>query len=587
MLLNILSEDTTDPQTISNEFNNFFLSVASNLTSANCVKPNGFYESQWKGSFFQRQETNSMFLRPILEEDLIKIIKSLKNNTKPGLDGISSKFVKETYKKYITVLLYLVNKSFETGIFPEKLKEAVVIPIFKKGSKTECNNYRPISLLSSLSKIFEKAMKERLIEYLETINFFSSKQFGFRKGISTEIAINEFIEKVSIGINDGKKVSGLFLDISKAFDTVDHDILLQKMDNCGIRGVVNSLFESYLKNRKQCVSNNGINSDFGIIKYGVPQGSVLGATLFLVYINDLCNGNFNGHLTSFADDTALCYIADNRNDIRGQMKEDLCRLGWWFMKNNMVLSVEKTKYINFNLRGNDSLEESLMFKCPDCLCNEKECVSKCKEILEDECIKYLGVYVDKELNWKKHITNLKGKINSVLRIFYFIKHMCDEAILKMLYFSLVHCRLNYGIVTWGGTYVSNLKPLFIVQKKCIRVICKKPHDHPSFTLFSQLQILPLRNMFVFKVLRLFFIKCRNCNTCVDYKQKLRNSNDYPVPKPNVTYFTKTFSYLGPKLFNMLSISLRNVNCLYLFCKYVKKWLQGIEQVEQSFFTILH
>ena len=203
---------------------------------------------------------------------------------------------------------FLINRSFTTGIFPSALKTSKVIPVFKnKGSNQTVDNYRPISLLSNIDKIFEKLVYSRLISFLELHNVLSEKQFGFRKKHSTNDALISLTEEIRRSLDSGKLSCGVFIDLQKAFDTVDHEILLHKLKLYGIRGVANRWFRSYLTNRIQFVTYSGSNSKTKIISAGVPQGSVLGPLLFLIYINDLCNAIQFSQTSLFADDTSIIY----------------------------------------------------------------------------------------------------------------------------------------------------------------------------------------------------------------------------------------------------------------------------------------
>ncbi|KAG8313850.1 hypothetical protein J6590_108242 [Homalodisca vitripennis] len=490
------------------------------------------------------------------------------------------------YPKIVNVLLYLINLSFEKGIFPDILKTAVVIPLHKSGPNNDCNNFRPISLLSTFAKIFEKIMKKRLVKFLEQTHFFSKNQFGFREGLSTETALKNFMDDVLEAINSGRKVSGLFLDIKKAFDTVDHDILLNKLYCCGIRGNVLSWFSSYLNNRRQCVKISNTFSDFGIIKSGVPQGSVLGAILFIVYINDLCNSNLYGRITSFADDTALTYIKDDWNDIEEAMSIDLKALQWWFSKNNMLLSPEKTKYINFSLKKDPQhFTKQILYNCVSCLCTNKEC-PECAIVSQSDNLKYLGILLDREINWKKHIDMVKKKLNGILRTFYFLQNMCTEEVMRMLYFSLVNSRLEYGIFCWGGTYETNLKPLLMQQKKFIRLVKRKCRYEPSHPLFISLNIFPITYLFVYKVLKIFYVTSGNLPVLINiYKNKLRHKDKIAVPKPNLTIFRKSYCFLGPKMFNTIPKDISNSKNIHIFSKLLKLWLLSKQNINCLLHTI--
>lgn len=568
----------SDKKVICNEFNEFFLSIVNKLEIRK-VKPNSFYTCSFKDFFKTKYSTKSMFIEPVLTQDLSNVIRSLKNGTSPGMDGVNSSLVKVIYPKISDILLYLINFSFQKGIFPDLLKTAIVIPLHKSGSLNDCNNFRPISLLSTFAKIFEKLMKKKLVSFLEKTKFFSLNQFGFREGLSTETALKHFMDDVYIGLNTGKRVSGIFLDIKKAFDTVDHDILLSKLYNCGIRGNVHSWFVSYLTNRKQHVKIGSTFSDIGYIRNGVPQGSVLGSILFLIYINDLCNANFNGKVTSFADDTALSYVKNTWDEINQGMTSDLKAIQWWFTNNNMLLSPEKTKYINFNLRNKYNFDSSIIYTCVDCLCKNTVCLSKCAIVSQTDSIKYLGMILDAELNWKSHINKLKKVINNTLRYFYFLRNICNEDVLKMLYFSLVNSRLEYGIFCWGGTYETNMKPIIIMQKKFIRIIKHKNKTEASFPLFVNLRILPINYMFVFKVLKLFYILSGNLPQLDNvYKTKLRTKEQFLVPKPNFTFFTKVYCFLGPKLLNLTPKHIIGSKNVKSFANKLKTWLLNIDDL---------
>lgn len=584
--LEINNKMEKNPVVIANEFNSFFLNIVDQL-NLNTHLSSNFLELPLKNYFSTQFQVNSIFMEPVIPEELVLVIKSLKNKTTPGIDGISSFLIKEISPKIAKVLTYIVNFSFESGKFPAKLKEAVVIPVFKSGSKLQSNNYRPISLLSSFSKVFEKLMKKRLLGFLQNTNFFGDKQFGFRTGLNTENALINFMDDVNYGLNSGMCVSGLFLDIKKAFDTVNHDLLLKKLYQCGVRGSVHEWFKSYLSERKQCVRINTLYSDMGLIKHGVPQGSVLGAVLFIIYINDLCSARLQGNITSFADDTALCYKGKNWEQIKISMINDLKAMQWWFTSNYMLLSAEKTKFINFSLKNkaNGEVFESVSYTCADCISDNKQCLTnKCTYIHKTNEIKYLGVHLDSEVNWKFHINKLKNKINCTLRYFYYLRYLCNSQTMRTLYFSLVQSRLEYGIVLWGSAYNSYLNPINIQQKHIVRIISDKNKYEHTKLLFIQLKILPLKYLYVYKVSKLFFIRSGNITVnTLSYRKKLRNHDNVQIPRPNNAFFCRTFNFIAPRIFNQLPISIKSSKTLYIFQIKLKKWLLHLDNIETLFF----
>ena len=258
----------TDPKKYTNEFNSFFANVGKRLAKEIRRKP-------CTNQFLPRPSDSSFFLSPISELEIANLINSLDNDKSPGFDGITSTVIKNTKHIITPILTYIFNLSFSSGVFPVVLKHSVIVPIFKKGSNRDPNNYRPIALLSVFSKLLEKAMKKRLAQYLEKFNLLHCNQFGFREKRSTEHAIHNLLTQIYKAWHSGDSAIGIFLDLTKAFGTVNHARLVKKLDLYGIRGITNNWFKDYLSNRTQVTKIYSNFSDSEIVTTGVPQGSVV------------------------------------------------------------------------------------------------------------------------------------------------------------------------------------------------------------------------------------------------------------------------------------------------------------------------
>lgn len=297
MKIELDSEEVmSDMIVVVDEINKYFTSIQSGLDTDNRSSVNGIP---------CLAIGNSFFIIPASENEILNIIKSLKNKKSSGFDNFNSYLITNIADLISPVLTHIINLSFSSGVFPDILKRSIVVPIYKKGVSCKLDNLRPISLLSIFSKIIETVMKDRITKYLNSLHFLSSKQYGFRKGKSTEdalIIVSEYIFKC---LNEDKKTTGLFVDFRKAFDLVNHSVLLQKLESIGVRGLAQGWFKSFLTGRTQQVRIEKILSTPQEVTSGVPQGSVLSATLYLIFINDLLESNFNGTPNAFADDIAF------------------------------------------------------------------------------------------------------------------------------------------------------------------------------------------------------------------------------------------------------------------------------------------
>ena len=359
-----------------------------------------------------------MFIPYISEYEITETVKSLKNSS-AGWDFIPASIAKQCLKHYIKPLTYLINSSFESGTFPEELKLAKVIPIFKSGVKQDISNYRPISILSFFSKVFEKTMYNHLINFIDANKILYKYQFGFRKSHSTNHAIISLAEKVSNAMDSGKISIGVLLDLRKAFDTVDHCILLDKLYKYGIRGT----HWNWFKNRKQYVCYSDTLSATMPITHGVPQGSILGPLLFILYINDLANVSENLFSILFADDTTVLIEGTNINTMIAALNCELAKLTEWLNANKLSINVSKSHYMVFHRsrrkinKGNILLDTTILSQVT--------------------YTKFLGVILDDKLKWTHHISCIKNKISKGMGIILKARKVLKKKVLLQLYHSLV------------------------------------------------------------------------------------------------------------------------------------------------------
>ena len=359
------------------------------------------------------------------------------------------------------------------------LKISKTTPIFKdKGSNLNCINYRPISLLSNINKIVEKIMHKQLYNFISKHNIIYELQFGFRCNHSTNHVLLELTEDIRNAIDTNNFVVGIFIDLQKAFDTVDHNILLHKLNYYGIRGLTNDWFKSYLLNRKQYVSIQGIDSDQTIMEYGVPQGSVLGPLLFLLYINDLHKAVQFSTTRHFADDTNLLIKNKSLKQLKKHLNLDLRKLVNWLNANKISLNRSKTELIIFK-HPNKRLNYDLKIKLNG------------KRLYPSNVVKYLGVFIDSHLNWNYNSDFLAAKLSRANGMLAKIRHFVPLNILRTIYFSIFSSMLTYGSQIWGQHKNIGTQRIIKLQDKSIRIINFANYHEKTDKLYKSSHILKI------------------------------------------------------------------------------------------------
>lgn len=532
-----------DPTTIADDFNSFFVNISETI-SQQLVKNSNGINGNIIGNIVRNER--SFFMFEITENEVVSAVKSLKNKKSCGHDEVPMNVVKECIHQIKKPITILINQSFKEGVFPDDLKVSIVKPLHKKGNTKQFNNYRPISLLTSFSKIFEKILSNRIMNFLKKFKILSTCQHGFIHKRSTETAIFELTQRVLSFLEEGEIPVGVFLDLSKAFDCVDHKLLLHKLNMYGIRDKQLRLLDSYLTNRKQrvLISVNGktFKSKEANIRMGVPQGSILGPLLFVLYINDLPATSPSQYLM-YADDTNLTMSVKNPLSITNMIEESIDRTARWCTENMLLLNEHKTECIIFST---DKSKRAY----------PKDITGSNYNITVGKSVRFLGVTVDNNLKWYNHIEELNNKLKSVIYSMNVLKKHVNLDVLKIIYFSNFQSLLSYGIIFWGNS--QHVNRVFVIQKLVLRIMMGMGYRESCRGMFKANNILTVHGLYIFRIL--LFIK-KNPHYFDKFKSNnnTRNTVTYFYPNHNLTMTERGALYMGMKLFNSLPRNLRSTD----------------------------
>lgn len=560
----------------SNLFNDYFCDI-SNIVHTRSL--------DYNENTFLKFESNSIFsckignvlpfkIPSISLQFVLKQLQSLDITKATGIDGLSGRFIKIASFVIAPVLTYIFNQSIATNQFPTCFKIAKVLPIHKSGSKVKKENYRPISILPIISLILERHVSIHLRNFLENNNLLYNRQSGFRPKHSCQTALAQLIDDWLLALDKNEYVGSVFLDLSKAFDLVDHTILLKKLR--AYRFSERSLlwFSSYLNNRSQVTHFLGSKSRQGHVKTGVPQGSVLGPLLFLIYINDLPL-SLNGTVADiFADDTTISTSGINLETITAALNNDIDNVQNWCKNNKMALNLSKTKgmIISSTYKSHSLNTASVSLYCG----NENIVITSSERLL--------GVTVDSTLSWDAHISAILKKCNSYLFLLSRIKPYLSISSRKLFYNAYILPHFDYCCIVWGNCRTSLEESIVRFQKRAARLILDI-HDinTPSEFLFETLQWMTFPERVIYQKAILMFKIINNLApsyllnsltfTSDIHSKELRSSNTNQIymPKPMKESFRKSLLYSGSNIWNLLPLNIRNANSINQFKALYLKW----------------
>lgn len=517
------------------------------------------------------QNHRTFTLSPVTISEVKKLIHGLRNSVAPGSDKITAPMLKRHVNIFAPLLTKLINNSFNSGRFQRSLKVAVACVIHKGGDKRRAENQRFISVLSVVSKIWEGAVNTRLLNFLNDSNYFNKAQYGFISGSDTTAAAIDLVTFLQDALNSRKIASGTFIDVAKAFDSVNHELLIDKLTKAGINGPALNLLRDYLHNRPCSVKVNDTTSQQKFMKTGVPQGSILSSTLFLIFINDIFELNLHGKIQLYADDVSIIYKSDNTSSLNKVMNDDLLSIYEWFTANKLVMNVKKTNYMLFHHKQRRLDTNNIDINVAG---NKVERV---------ETFKYLGLHLDSQLNWHHHIDMVAKKIAGMVGAIHRARHHLHVKTRTSIYYSHVHSHLTYMSHIWAAADTSALRILEVLQNKAVRTIFWNDYQRPGVhtsDIYKLHKILPLSCLATFSAATTSYKLLHKIshgsttfitNADIHHYNTRRKSAIHPS-QPRNRWGAASITFRGATIFNNLPREIRHQPNLVKFKTSLKKYL---------------
>ena len=561
----IKTENTviSDSKLIANYMNEYYINIAKNLTCYNSAEKCTTTKMEYLSNSYRYDE--------ISIQEVIKTMRSM-NNRKSSNDYVPIKVFKECSNLVFEHLCKLFNFSISSGVFPDALKYSKIVPIYKRGKKDDPGNYRPVSILSYIDKIFEKLVHKRIYTFLENNDYFNMSQFGFRKNHSTSMALLKMTDKLIKSKANNQFIVGLNIDISKAFDTVDHEILLRILYYCGIRGFMHEWFRTYLTNRKQTTFVNGQYSDILANKAGVPQGSSLGPLLFIMYINDIKKYLCEEEVNIYADDTNIFISDGDAKTLKSKAEKVLEKIDNYMKIKKLALNTNKTEYIFLTPRNKMTEERTIM-----------ELKLSGDIITRVEYTKFLGLIIDDKLQFNFHIQHVINKLKKFIPLFYRLRDLVPLDIITLLNEQLCSSIVRYCLIVYGSANKSIIKRLSRIRKTLIKIIYRKEKMHLDIDFYKNKGLLDLESMYDYELLilayKLKYLQHTLPKAFHNYmlnneNTQLRTKNNFVLPLLNTVLEQRQSWYKMSFKWNELPNRLKNINTIKKFKKEIRDYLSN-------------
>lgn len=550
--LKTVDGEITDSLDVANAFGQYFSTAAeTRIVQRYGSGTTGAYTSS-------RCQPHSMFMDPVSEDDIVEVIKGLKNKKSCGLDDIPVSVLKGVSDVIGAPLAHLINLSIESGVFPASLKVARVLPIHKKNSVSEMSNYRPVSVLPSFSKVYERVIHDQVVQYVNKYNIIKDNQHGFRQQRSTETALVDFANYIRKNMDQKKYVAALFFDFSAAFDSVDGEFVREKLWAIGIRGTVLDLIVSFLSCRRIVVDVGGTTSSPYNVNLGVAQGSILGPLIFVIFVNDMRDSVVGGHLINYADDTSMVLAGETVEELSAAVASVISDLKRWCSRNRLILNEDKTVRLNFYNRTDviDYMDSS-----------------------NADFTKFLGIFIDRDLNWSKEIDYVASRMGRGYYAMLRLKNCLDQKGLMQVYYSMVYSHMAYNIIVWGRAV--GINRLFIMQKRIIRLIFNLKRDDSCKPIFGRHGIMTLPCVYIYKcAIYAYEHKSEFSITGQRHDYETRHGYNLLVPRHRTAAYEKSPHYACISVYNRLPSEVKNCATKYGFKRNLKKFL-----LEECFYDV--